>query len=113
MIQNFKPALQELAKLIIREDALFKKSKEDGDLGIHLENIVKTKKGAVAVADEIYKSFSEVNELYKTGSIPLTRFLPVLNEFKEFFGTADIEKSDLPSSLKAEQILIEINKYVC
>ena len=104
--------LKELAKLIITENNLFKKSKENDSLGEHLPDIIVTTKGREYLGGQLFKSFDELRADFNTDKINQVRYVERLKEFNDFFTISDIQKSDIPNSLNAPEIMIEIARWI-
>ena len=104
--------LKKLAGLIITENNLFKKSKENDSLIKNLPEIVTTTKGREYLGNQLYKRFLDALNDYNAGNINKAHYSGYLKEFNNFFAITDIKKLDIPRSLRADVIMKEITRFI-
>ncbi|MBC7948973.1 MAG: hypothetical protein H7Y42_13900 [Chitinophagaceae bacterium] len=107
---SLRESLKLLAHVIPRQNNVFSKSKEENDLSV-FKRCLDLYKEKEEVGGLMYDQFCDLKGDFTSGKLNLARYKDKLLEYQEFFNSGVI-KTDLPKSLKAPEIISEIEKYV-
>lgn len=107
---SLKQTLMDLSETIPEQKNVFSKSSNENTLDVFAQYI-ELDKEKEAAGDIIYRQFTDLKADFEKGSINLKRYTEHLQSYKEFFNS-NVEVKDLPKSLDAKGILLEIDKYL-